>query len=240
MKILSLLSLAFLPFVLPASADTGVLTTKPQVIIMLGAPGSGKGTQAVRLTDKLHLPQISTGDLFRENLKGNTPTGQKAKGYMDRGELVPDELVLEMLFQRIKQKDCENGYILDGFPRTIPQAEALTKYLGSDVAITAFSLEVPDEVIIGRIAGRLVCSACGAPYHIKALSPKKEGHCDRCDAALIQRKDDTEEVVKERLAVFHKQSEPLKDYYKEQGVLILIDAANSKEKTHSQIDQAFS
>ncbi len=212
--------------------------SKPQVIIMLGAPGAGKGTQALYLVEKLSLPQISTGDLFRENLKANTPVGQKAKSYMEKGELVPDSIVLEMLFSRIERPDCKDGYILDGFPRTIPQAEALSKYLGESVQLLVFSLEVSDAIIIERIAGRIVCNTCAAPYHKTVLPPKKEGECDRCGGKLIQRKDDSEQVVKDRLDIYHKQSEPLKEYYGARGTLFLIDAATSKEKTTALIDQA--
>lgn len=206
------------------------------VIIMLGAPGAGKGTQAVRLSERLHLPQISTGDLFRENLKGNTPIGQKAKTFMDRGQLVPDEVVLDMLFDRIGRADCKKGYILDGFPRTIPQAEALEKHLGRHTRLIVLTLEVPDKLILERLTGRLTCENCGAPYHKIASPPKEEGICDRCQGHLIQRKDDTENVVRERLQVFHAQSEPLKDYYQKQGCLIYIDGSVSKEKTVAQID----
>lgn len=211
--------------------------SKPQtVIIMLGAPGAGKGTQAVRLSEQYCIPQISTGDLFRENLKNNTPTGQKAKSYMDAGKLVPDEVVLEMLFDRIQKPDCRKGYILDGFPRTIPQAEAFDKHLSRHAKMIVLSLEVPDEMIVERLAGRIVCEKCGAPYHKTSSPPKHEGICDRCGGTLVQRNDDTEKVIRERLAVFHAQSEPLKEYYFKQGKLIYIDGSLSKEKTVSQID----
>ena len=211
--------------------------SKPQtVIIMLGAPGAGKGTQAVRLSQELNLPQISTGDLFRENLKNSTPIGQKAKSFMDQGKLVPDEVVLEMLFDRLAKPDCKKGYILDGFPRTLAQAEALDKHIKKNARVIALSLEVPDELILDRITGRLTCENCGAPYHKINSKPKKEGICDRCEGKLIQRKDDTEEVVKERLAVYHAQSEPLKDHYQKQGRLIYIDGGTTKERTVEQIN----
>ncbi len=207
------------------------------VLIMLGAPGAGKGTQAVRLSEKLGIPQISTGDLFRENMRNNTPIGQKAKSYMDKGELVPDEVVLDMLFERLKADDCQKGYILDGFPRTIPQAVELDKRLAAaGIHPIAISLEVPDELIVERLTGRIVCEKCGAPYHKSASPPKVEGTCDRCGSPLIQRKDDSESVVLDRLKVFHEQTEPLKAHYEKQGALLLINGAASKEETILELD----
>lgn len=206
------------------------------IIIMLGAPGAGKGTQAVRLSEQYGLPHISTGDLFRENLKNKTPIGERAKAYMDEGKLVPDEVVLDMFFDRVSKPDCKKGYILDGMPRTIPQAEALDKRLARNAKVIVLSLEVPDEMIIERLAGRLSCEGCGAPYHKTASPPKQEGVCDRCNGKLITRKDDNEATIRERLAVFHEQTEPLKEYYFKQGKLIYIDGSLSKEKTVSQIE----
>jgi adenylate kinase len=207
------------------------------ILIMLGAPGAGKGTQAVRLSDLYGIPQISTGDLFRENLRNQTPIGQKAKSYMDSGQLVPDDIVLDMLFDRLLKEDCAKGYILDGVPRTIPQAEALDNRLAAANAnVIAISLEVPDEIIIERLTGRLVCEKCGTIYHKIYSPPKQSGICDRDGAKLIQRKDDSEDVVKERLRVFHAQTEPVKDYFKNKGNLILIDSSVSKENTITQID----
>lgn len=209
------------------------------VFILLGAPGAGKGTQAVRLSQTLEVPQISTGDLFRENLKNKTPIGIKAQGYMDKGELVPDEVVLAMLFERIAQKDCEKGYILDGFPRTLPQAEALDAQLAKDKAhVVVLSLEVPDSLIVERLTGRIVCEKCGAPYHTLYSQPKASGICDRDGGKLIQRKDDSEAVVKERLSIYHKQTAPLVEYYSSKGNLVSIDGSLSKEATISQIDAA--
>ncbi len=229
MKFFALITLLALPLFAMKPAED------PQtVLIMLGAPGAGKGTQAVRLSEKMGIPQISTGDLFRENLRNETPVGQKAKSYMDKGQLVPDEVVLDMLFERIKAPDCQAGYILDGFPRTIPQAEALDSRLKGRVI--AISLEVSDEVIVERLSGRIVCEDCGAPYHMVASPPKQEGICDRCGGKLIQRKDDTKEVVLDRLKVFHKQTEPVKAHYQAKGSLILIDGAVSKEETVKQLD----
>lgn len=210
----------------------------PKVIIMLGAPGAGKGTQALIISEEHNIPQISTGDLFRENMRNNTPIGQKAKSYMEKGDLVPDEVVLEMLLDRLQKEDCKNGYILDGFPRTLPQAEALTQRLGADARILALCIEVPDDIIVERLTGRRVCEKCGAPYHIVAAKPKKEGVCDRCGGSLIQRKDDTEEVIRERIGVYHAQSEPLKEYYKKLGKLALVDGTSSKEKTITQIQSS--
>lgn len=225
-------------FTLPLLAMNQHTTDHHQVIfIMLGAPGAGKGTQAVRLSEQYNIPQISTGDLFRENLRNNTPIGQKAKSYMDQGQLVPDELVLDMLFERLSRADCTQGYILDGFPRTIPQAVALDHRLSNNTAqMVVISLEVSDEVIVQRLTGRLVCEKCGAIYHKTAAAPKQEGICDRDGAKLIQRKDDTEEVVKERLKVFHEQTEPVKGFFQKKGNLLLVDGSVSKENTNSQID----
>jgi adenylate kinase len=221
----------------PCSTMNDPSNSKPVIFILLGAPGAGKGTQAVRLCDRFSIPQISTGDLFRENLKNKTPIGQKAKSYMDSGQLVPDEVVLNMLFDRLAQPDCANGYILDGFPRTIPQAKILSKHLAESKAhIFAISLEVPDQMLIERLSGRLVCEKCGAPYHLTGSPPKVAGICDRDGAPLIQRKDDTIEVVTERLKVFHEQTEPVKEFFQSQDNLVLIDGSLSKEETNSQID----
>lgn len=230
--VLALLALICFPIVGMANSE------KHQTIfVMLGAPGSGKGTQALYLNDQYGIPQISTGDLFRENLRNHSPVGQKAKAYMDKGELVPDEIVVEMLFARLQKEDCKKGYILDGFPRTIPQAEALDKRLwGGKGHFIAISLEVPDEVIIERLSGRLVCEKCGAPYHKAANPPKKPGICDRDGGKLIQREDDSEKVVRERLRIFHQQTEPVKHYYQKSAHLLMVDGSISKEETHSQIN----
>ena len=244
----SFLAFITLLFTLPSSALGNTMSnatnsscdrqSERQVIfIMLGAPGAGKGTQAIRLSDRYCIPQISTGDLFRENLKNNTPIGQRAKEYMDKGQLVPDEVVLDMLFDRLTRSDCDKGYILDGVPRTIPQAEVLTQRLSqSNAQILAISLEVPDAILIERLTGRLVCEKCGAPYHKTSAPPKTPGICDRDGAPLIQRKDDTVEVVQERLKVFHAQTEPVKEFFQLQGNLVLIDGSLSKEATNAQID----
>ena len=194
-------------------------------IIMLGAPGAGKGTQAKQIADKYHIPHISTGDIFRANIKNGTELGNKAKQYMDQGLLVPDELTCDLVMDRIKQDDCENGFVLDGFPRTIPQAEALTAALEkiNEKMDYAIDVDVPDENIVNRMSGRRACLNCGATYHIVSIPTKVEGICDRCGAALILRDDDKPETVKKRLAVYHEQTQPLIDYYSKQGCLKEVD-----------------
>ena len=194
-------------------------------IIMLGAPGAGKGTQAKKLSEKYGIPHISTGDIFRANIKNNTELGQKAKGYMDAGQLVPDELVVDLVVDRIKEKDCFKGFILDGFPRTIPQAEALDYALNNqnEKIDYAINVEVPDENIVKRMGGRRACVGCGATYHLVYAAPKKEGICDNCGAELILRDDDKPETVQKRLGVYHEQTQPLIDYYTKKGILKEVD-----------------
>ena len=194
-------------------------------IIMLGAPGAGKGTQAKMIAAKYGVPHISTGDIFRANIKNGTELGAKAKEYMDKGLLVPDELVVDLVIDRFKADDCAKGYILDGFPRTIPQAEALDKALSAigDSVDYAINVEVPDENIIERMSGRRACVGCGATYHIQFNAPKVEGVCDTCGEKLILRDDDKPETVKNRLSVYHEQTQPLIDYYTEAGVLREVD-----------------
>ncbi len=194
-------------------------------IIMLGAPGAGKGTQAHMIAEKYHLPHVSTGDIFRANIKTGTELGKEAKGYMDRGELVPDELTVRILLDRVAQEDCKNGYILDGFPRNIPQAEVLEKELEKlgEKIDAAIDMEVPDESIIRRMSGRRACSSCGATYHIVNVPPKKEGICDVCGEALILRDDDKEETVQKRLDVYHEQTQPLIEFYTKKGILKTVD-----------------
>lgn len=194
-------------------------------IIMLGAPGAGKGTQAKLLADKYEIPHISTGDIFRANIKNGTELGKKAKTYMDQGLLVPDELVVDLVVDRVQQEDCKKGYILDGFPRTIPQAESLDKALEAlnDKIDYAFDIEAPDEFIIKRMAGRRACLGCGATYHIVNIPPKTEGICDTCGKELVIRDDDQPETVKKRLDVYHEQTQPLIDYYKGKGNLVEFD-----------------
>lgn len=194
-------------------------------IIMLGAPGAGKGTQAHMIAEKYHLPHVSTGDIFRANIKNGTELGKEAKSYMDRGELVPDELTVRILLDRVAQDDCKNGYILDGFPRNIPQAEVLEKELEKlgDRIDVAIDMEVPDESIIRRMSGRRACVSCGATYHIVNVPPKKEGVCDVCGEALVLRDDDKEETVQKRLDVYHEQTQPLIDFYTKKGILKTVD-----------------
>lgn len=194
-------------------------------IIMLGAPGAGKGTQAKMIADKYGVPHISTGDIFRANIKEGTELGKEAKAYMDKGLLVPDELTVKILLDRVAKDDCKNGYVLDGFPRTIPQAEVLDKALAerSDAIDYAIDVNVPDENIINRMSGRRACLACGATYHIVHIPPKTEGVCDRCGKELVLRDDDKPETVKKRLGVYHDQTQPLIDFYTKKGILKTVD-----------------
>ena len=194
-------------------------------IIMLGAPGAGKGTQAKMLAAKYDIPHISTGDIFRANIKNGTELGAKAKEYMDKGLLVPDELVVDLIMDRFQADDCKNGYILDGFPRTIPQAEALDKALAAvgESIDYAINVEVPDENIVNRMSGRRACVGCGATYHIKYSPTKVEGKCDTCNGDLIIRDDDKPETVLNRLNVYHEQTQPLIDYYSAKGVMKEVD-----------------
>lgn len=194
-------------------------------IIMLGAPGAGKGTQAKKIAEKYQIPHISTGDIFRANIKNGTELGKKAKTYMDQGLLVPDELVVDLVVDRVGQDDCKNGYVLDGFPRTIPQAESLDAALAKlgESIDYAINVEVPDENIIRRMGGRRACVGCGATYHIVYNAPKTENVCDACGEKLILRDDDKPETVQKRLAVYHDQTQPLIDFYEKAGVLKEVD-----------------
>ena len=194
-------------------------------IIMLGAPGAGKGTQAKMIADKYGVPHVSTGDIFRATIKNGTELGMEAKKYMDQGLLVPDELTVKILLDRVSQPDCKNGYVLDGFPRTIPQAEVLDKALAElgESIDYAIDVDVPDENIVKRMSGRRACVSCGATYHVVHVPPKKEGICDRCGSELILRDDDKPETVKNRLDVYHKQTQPLIDFYTKKGVLKTVD-----------------
>ena len=206
-------------------------------IIMLGAPGAGKGTQAKKIAEKYQIPHISTGDIFRANIKNGTELGNKAKTYMEQGLLVPDELVCDLVVDRVKQDDCANGYVLDGFPRTIPQAESLDgalKAMGQKVDY-AVNVEVPDENIIRRMGGRRACLACGATYHVENIPPKKEGICDVCGAELVLRDDDKPETVKKRLDVYHEQTQPLIDYYTNAGVLVEVDGTMAMDDVFAAI-----
>ena len=194
-------------------------------IIMLGAPGAGKGTQAKMIADKYGIPHISTGDIFRANIKNGTQLGMEAKQYMDKGLLVPDELTVKILLDRVAQDDCKNGYVLDGFPRTIPQAEVLDKALTElgDKIDYAINVDVPDENIVRRMGGRRACLSCGATYHIEHIPPKTEGICDTCGQELVLRDDDKPETVQNRLNVYHEQTQPLIEFYKAKDVLKTVD-----------------
>ena len=198
-------------------------------LIFLGAPGAGKGTQAEKVSEYLNIPTISKGNIIREALKNGTEMGLKAKSYMDAGALVPDEVVIGIIQERLAQPDCENGFILDGFPRTIPQAEALDRM--GIVIDRIIDIDVPDETIAQRVSGRRVCAACGSSYHIDYKKPTVEGVCDRCGGTLVQRKDDQPETVKERLAVYHEQTEPLKAYYAKSGKLVTVKGQERVEDT---------
>ena len=202
-------------------------------LVLLGAPGAGKGTQGAILSEKLNIPTISTGNILRAAMKDGTPLGEKVKVYMDAGQLVPDELVIEQVIDRLTQADCANGYILDGFPRTIPQAWALER---NNVFLdAAVSLEVPDELIVNRMSGRRTCPECGMTFHIANNPPKKEGVCDFCGATLVSRKDDAPETVLARLKTFHEQTEPLKDFYDKRGKLKLIPSQSAITATTFKI-----
>jgi len=206
-------------------------------IIMLGAPGAGKGTQAKKIADKYGIPHISTGDIFRANIKGGTELGMKAKSYMDQGQLVPDDVTIGMLLDRISEADCADGYVLDGFPRTIPQAESLTKALESrgEKMEYAIDVDVPDANIVSRMSGRRACLACGATYHIVTIPPKQEDICDGCGETLVQREDDKPETVQKRLTVYHDQTQPLIEYYKQAGILVMVDGTKDLNDVFADI-----
>ena len=206
-------------------------------IIMLGAPGAGKGTQAKKIAAKYEIPHISTGDIFRANIKNGTELGKKAKQYMDQGALVPDELTCDLVMDRIQQDDCKNGFVLDGFPRTIPQAEALDAALGkiNEKMDYAIDVDVPDENIVNRMSGRRACLNCGATYHLISIPPKVEGICDRCGSEIVLREDDKPETVQKRLKVYHEQTQPLIDYYKNQGILKSVDGTQPMDEVFKAI-----
>lgn len=206
-------------------------------IIMLGAPGAGKGTQAKKIAAKYGIPHISTGDIFRANIKNGTELGKKAKTYMDQGLLVPDELVVDLVVDRVNQEDCAKGYVLDGFPRTIPQAEALDKALAAQGQKMEYAIDVnvPDENIVNRMGGRRACVGCGATYHLVYAAPKQEGICDTCGGELILRDDDKPETVQKRLGVYHEQTQPLIDYYTNAGILKTVDGTVDMEDVFGAI-----
>jgi adenylate kinase len=206
-------------------------------IIMLGAPGAGKGTQAKMIAEKYSIPHISTGDIFRANIKNQTELGMEAKKYMDEGKLVPDELTVKILLDRVAKEDCANGYVLDGFPRTIPQAEVLTDALAklNDAVDFAIDVDVPDENIVRRMSGRRACVTCGATYHIVHVPPKTENICDKCGSELILRDDDKPETVLNRLKVYHDQTQPLIEYYTEKGILRTVDGTKDMKDVFEDI-----
>ena len=209
-------------------------------LIMLGAPGAGKGTQAKKIAEKYTIPHISTGDIFRANIKNGTELGKKAKTFMDQGLLVPDELVVDLVVDRVNQEDCKNGYVLDGFPRTIPQAEALDRALAAmgEKIDYAIDVEVPDENIVNRMSGRRACVDCGATYHIEFNPSKEEGVCDICKGDLYQRADDNEETVSKRIQVYLDETKPLADYYSKVGIIADIDGQQSIDKVFNDIVSA--
>ena len=206
-------------------------------IIMLGAPGAGKGTQAKMIAEKFQIPHVSTGDIFRANIKNGTELGKEAKKYMDQGQLVPDELTVKILLDRVAQADCANGYVLDGFPRTIPQAEVLDETLSKlgEKIDFAINVDVPDENIVRRMSGRRACLSCGATYHIEHIPPKKEGICDVCGQPLVLRDDDKPETVLNRLKVYHDQTQPLIDFYSKKGVLQSVDGTVDQKAVFAAI-----
>ena len=205
-------------------------------LILLGAPGAGKGTQAERLCKTLDIPTISTGNILRAAIKNGTPTGLKAKSFMDAGQLVPDEVIIGIITERLAGGDCREGYILDGVPRTIAQAEAMER--AGIVFDAVVSIEIADEAIMERMSGRRVCESCGASYHVVAVPPRQEGVCDSCGGQLVQRKDDAPETVQRRLEVYHKETEPLKAFYKERGLLRPVENQSSVEATSQAILRA--
>jgi adenylate kinase len=207
------------------------------VIILLGAPGSGKGTQSKILVEKLNIPQLSTGDMLREAVKAGTKLGLEAKSYMDQGALVPDSVVLGLINERIQKSDCKNGFILDGFPRTIAQADGLSnllKAVGKKINYV-IALDVNEDALVERLTGRRICKNCGESYHIKFKQPKVEGVCDLCGGELFQRDDDKEEVIRKRMSVYRNQTEPLMQYYKNQGCFFLIDGMKAPDEVTKEI-----
>ena len=209
-----------------------------KTIILLGAPGAGKGTNAKKITSEYHLPHISTGDMFREALRDETELGKLAKSYMDKGLLVPDEVTISLVKERLSKDDCKDGFLLDGFPRNLKQAEALEK-IGKEINRPinyVIDINVPEEILKDRITGRRVCKKCGAPYHIKTLKPKVDGVCDICGGELMQRKDDNEEALKVRLDEYHHQTEPLINYYSKKGILHTVDGSKDLKEVMADIN----
>ena len=206
-------------------------------IVLLGPPGAGKGTQAKSISNRYSIPHISTGDIFRKNISEGTPLGIEAKSYIDKGQLVPDEVTINMVKDRLTWEDCKNGYLLDGFPRTVAQAEALEGFLAdrNEKLDTALSIEVPSSFILERMTGRRVCPSCGASYHVKFNPPTKAGVCDVCGSDIVQRKDDTEETVSERLEVYERQTQPLIDFYNNKNLLSTVDGTKAINEVFESI-----
>lgn len=211
-----------------------------RVVILFGPPGAGKGTQALRLAAALSLPHVSTGDILRANREQGTALGGRAQEFMDAGKLVPDDLVLDLLFDRVAKKDCARGYLLDGFPRTVAQAEELTRRLPKDAAVQVVNLSVSDRSLVERITGRRICRSCKNIYHAKTAPPKVAGRCDKCGGELEQRVDDTEGVLRERLAVYRRQTQPVEDAYRSRGMLVEIDGDRAPDAVFESLRQAVS
>ncbi|MES2122086.1 MAG: adenylate kinase [Chlamydiota bacterium] len=210
-------------------------TPTPLILVLLGPPGAGKGTQATLLSKELQLPHISTGDLLRENVRNGTDLGKEAKGFMEKGHLVPDSLILDMLFLRVSSPDCSQGYILDGFPRTLPQTEALQERLKGQSVPIVLNLDLSDAKIIERLTKRVVCEKCGTIYHLVYSPPLKADTCDKCQGRLIQRTDDTQAVIEKRLNVYHEQTAPLIAFYSKLGILHTIDCDQPKDKIYQAL-----
>ncbi len=209
-----------------------------RVLILLGPPGAGKGTQATRLSAELRLPHVSTGDLFREHRANGTALGKRAQEFMDTGRLVPDDLVLDMLFERVSKPDCAGGFLLDGFPRTTAQADALGQRLGGEASVCVLSLKVADAVVLERLTGRRTCRGCGNIHHLRNSPPKVEGRCDRCQGELYTRADDAAATVAKRIAVYHEQTQPLEAYYEKQSVLQVIDGERAPDEVFRALRRA--
>jgi adenylate kinase len=211
----------------------------PRVIILLGPPGGGKGTQAARLSKELRLPHVSTGDILRENRAAGTELGKRAQAFMDSGKLVPDDLVLDMLFDRVARPDAKAGYLLDGFPRTLPQAAALDQRLAAaGASVCAVNLKVPENVLVERLTGRRTCQKCGNIHHVKTSAPKVEGRCDKCGSELVQRTDDSPDVVKKRLTTYRDQTLPLEAHYRAAGVLQELDGNRTQDEVFADLKRA--
>jgi adenylate kinase len=208
-----------------------------EVVILLGGPGAGKGTQSARLSQELSLPHVSTGDLLREHIAGGTELGRSANGFMEKGQLVPDELVIDMLFERVAQPDCQAGYLLDGFPRTQAQAEALQNRLSPDQNVRAINIEVSDDIIVARVAGRLLCRNCANIHHATNAAPNVAGACDACGGELYRRSDDEPEIIRKRLAVYHEDSAPLVEFYRGRGSLSSVDGEGTPETVFQALRQ---